>query len=74
MHINLQTKFQLYGSYVIPTVEVELEVILILGDINNFRKTVNSEAIAYKYVDIGIYLYTEQNAMVMSDIYARDGC
>lgn len=61
-------------SQVIPTVEVELEAILIPGDTNNFRKTVNSEAIAYNYVDIGTYLYTEQNAMVMSDIYARDGC
>lgn len=62
------------GSQVIPTVGVELEAILIPGDTNNVRKTVNSEAIAYKYVDIGTYLYTEQNAMVMSDIYARGGC
>ena len=33
------------GSYVIG---VELEAILIPGDTNNFRKKVNSEAIAYK--------------------------
>ena len=55
-------------SYIIPTVEIELDIIVLHCGTSNLRWMVTPEVIA-----LGTTIKTEKNAIIISDIIARKG-
>ena len=60
-------------SYIIPTVEIELDIIVLHCGTSNLRRMVTPEVIAFEIVALGTTIKTEKNAIIISDIIARKG-